>query len=69
MSAIAKQTWSDFVTVTAVWAGLVFVLMFYHKKVGMPSEWMPQVVFGSFVLVAILAPIGSLLWRRVIRPA
>ncbi|ABI65001.1 hypothetical protein Mmar10_0708 [Maricaulis maris MCS10] len=67
MSAIAKQTWSDFVTVTAVWAGLVFVLMFYHKKVGMPSEWMPQVVFGSFVLVAILAPIGSLLWRRVIR--
>lgn len=69
MSAIAKQTWSDFVTVTAVWAGLVFVLMFYHKKVGMPTEWMPQVVFGSFVLVAILAPIGSLLWRRVIRPA
>jgi uncharacterized membrane protein YeiB len=69
MSAIAKQIWSDFVTVTAVWAGLVFVLMFYHKKVGMPSEWMPQVVFGSFVLVAILAPIGSLLWRRVIRPA
>ena len=69
MSAIAKQTWSDFVTVTAVWAGLVFVLMFYHKKVGMPSEWMPQVVFGSFVLVVILAPIGSLLWRRVIRPA
>lgn len=69
MSAIAKQTWSDFVTVTAVWAGLVFVLMFFHKNVGMPSEWMPQVVFGSFVLVAILAPIGSLLWRRVIRPA
>ena len=69
MSAIAKQTWSDFVTVTAVWAGLVFVLMFYHKTVGMPSEWMPQVVFGSFVLVVILAPIGSLLWRRVIRPA
>jgi len=69
MSSIAKQTWSDFVTVTAVWAGLVFVVMFFHKNVGMPSEWMPQVVFGSFVLVAILAPIGSLLWRRVIRPA
>lgn len=68
MSAIAKQTWSDFVTVTAVWAGLVFVLMYFHKNVGMPSEWMPQLVFGSFVLVAILAPIGSLLWRRVIRP-
>ncbi|RKR04078.1 MULTISPECIES: hypothetical protein [Maricaulis] len=64
-----KQTWSDFVSAMAVWGGGVFVIMFYHKKVGMPSEWMPQVVFGSFLLVAILAPIGSLLWRRVIRRA
>ena len=41
--------------------------MFYHKKMGMPSEWMPQIVFGSCLVVLVLAPVGSLLWRRVIR--
>ena len=69
MSSIAKQTCADRVSVLAVWGGGVFVLMFYHKKMGMPSEWMPQVVFGSCLVVLVLAPVGSLLWRRVIRRA
>ncbi|WP_291843122.1 hypothetical protein [Maricaulis sp.] len=69
MPSVAKQVWSDFISVVAVWAAAVFLLMFHHEKVGIHSEWMPQVVFGSFAAVVVLAPIGSLLWRRFIRPA
>lgn len=69
MPSAVKQIWSDFISVTAAWATGIFVIMFYHKKVGIDSTLMPQIVFGSFVVVVILAPVGSLVWRRWIGPA
>lgn len=68
MPSAVKQTWSDFISVTAAWATGIFVIMFYHKKVGIESALMPQIVFGSFLALVVLAPIGSLVWRRWIWP-
>ena len=68
MTPSLKQTWSDFISAVAIWAAGVFVLMFYHGKVGIQSEWMPQIVFGSFAVVALGSVIGSLVWRKFIRP-
>lgn len=69
MPSVIKQTWSDCVSVIAVWAAGIFLLMFFHQTVGIQSEWMPGVVFGSFAAILVLAPIGSLLWRRLARAA
>jgi hypothetical protein len=68
MPAVVKQTWSDFISVIAVWATGVFGIMFWHRQVGIESALMPQIVFGSFLALVVLAPIGSLVWRRWIWP-
>lgn len=67
MRAGLTAFWNRFISAVAVWAALVFVLMFYHERIGIHSEWMPAIVFGTFVLVFagnVLASLGFAVLKR-----
>jgi len=67
MPAVLRAFWERFITAVAVWAAGVFVLMFYHEKIGIHSEAMPQIVFGSFAVVLGIAVVWSIAMQFIRR--